>query len=239
MKVGFSTIQDADSFLDLEAGADDWFDADPPTPLAGSVLSPVPADNTLIGTGTDFTTDLSVGAYVEADYQFSRVASIASATGLTLDDSISVEEAAEIYLHSPDEWESRKALAKKKIRALTSAYRRITEQCDLSDFEVVDGVPQVTEAIMQASYLLALSILRQPSESKHQINAANGVKREKIGDMEVEYTGGQAAEFDARVRRLLGSYYSTNKPLRMNRRPMDLGNPTEIVELQTDPLNVL
>lgn len=240
MQVGFASIQEADQFLDLEMNSDAWFDQDPPTPLAGTVESPAVPDNTVIGTGTDFVSDLAVGDYVEADYQFSRVQSITNVTLVVLEDNISIEGQSEIYNHSPDEWQSRKDLARKKIRALTTAYRRIVEQCDFSDFTEVNGVPQVTDAIKQASYLLALTIIQEPSPSRHDINHAAGVKREKIGDAEVEYLGGSAQEFSPRIKRLLGSYLSTGEPVRMTRRPMNLGNVDEITSaLPVDPLDVL
>lgn len=224
MEAGYLTAQEADAYLDMQIGSDSWFDTETIPALAGTVVTGLPADpsDAVVGTGTDFATDLAADDYIEADYQVAQVLSVTDATNLTLKEKLKVLTASPVYKLTAAQYARRKALYRKKLQALNTAYRQISLAVDLSDYT---STPQ---AVKDAQCLLAMQLFSRP-QNKHAENQANGIKRTRIGDMETEYAG-RVSQFPIEVRDLLEPYLLSSVPVQLYRTPMNRGPVTDILE---------
>ncbi len=224
MDAGYLTAQEADAYLDMQIGSDSWFDTETIQALAGTVVTGLPADPSadVVGTGTDFNNELAPDDYFESDYQFAQILSIADATHLTLKETMKILSESPAFRLSAEQYARRKALYRKKLQALNTAYRQISLAVDLSSYT---STPQ---EVKDAQCLLAMHLFQRPA-NKHAENQANGIKRTRIGDMETEYAG-RVSQFPIEVRDLLEPYLVSSAPVQLYRAPMNRGPVSDILE---------
>jgi hypothetical protein len=224
MDAGYLTAQEADAYLDMQIGSDSWFDTETIQALAGTVVTSLSADPSVavVGTGTDFATDLAADDYFEADYQFAQILSVADATNLTLKEKLKILDSSPFYKLTAQQYARRKALYRKKLQALNTAYRQISLAVDLSSYT------ETPQAVKDAQCLLAMHLFQRP-QNKHAENQANGIKRTRIGDMETEYAG-RVSQFPLEVRDLLETYLVSSAPVQLYRAPMNRGPVEDILE---------
>ena len=203
----------ADAALLYFSGSTPWFDIEDPTPISGTAKTQSPdigSSAIVIGTGTNFTTDIAVNDLIEIDYQYSRVLSVDSASQMTLEDVLLVSAASKIRKLNSIQYARRKALAKNKLIAMQTAKIEIGLAIDLPDI--------IGQDLIDANCYRALEILKTGDVvNRHQFRHNNGIKREKVGDSEVEYFG-RSQQFSTLIRQLLNPYLKSQIG-QMNRIP--------------------
>lgn len=217
MNAGYVTIAESDSYLGLQLGSDPWFDSETIPPLSGSAISSLPADpsDLLVGIGTAFTTDFTVGDILEIDYQIATIAAITDDSNLQLSEKVLVLSASAIYKLTVDQAARRKALYRKKLQSLITAQRRMLQLIDIS---AETAVPQ---AVKDAQCAFALNLFIRPS-NKHAENQANGIKSYQIGDMKYDY-GGIMEPLLPEIKAMLDPWLLSNVPVKLYRQPMNPG----------------
>ncbi len=221
MRIGFTTIDEADNFLLTWYNNESWQFASSAPKLTGT-FSQGSLSTLITGVNSLFTTELAVNDYVDIDNQILQVKTIHSDTSITVYPQCVITSGANGYKITGGQAIERAAIYLDKIKLLSTAYNRIA----MSPYHSIPS-DTTSDKVKYAQTLQALnikSVKENPSVNIHSENIENGITSYSLGDSSYTYGNSSSSTsniFSSEVNEYLTEFSNYNRIFKLNRGSME------------------